>query len=345
MLTTPIGLAERGYLPDFLIRVGIRRLVADRLKLENRRRHGEPNITVAEYADWLRQQEIAVATEKANEQHYEVPPPFFRGCLGKHLKYSCCWFETPSTALDEAEAAMLRLTCERAEIVDGMKILELGCGWGSLSLWMAEHFPASQITAVSNSRPQREYIEAQARERGLTNLRIITADMRDFSIAEKFDRVVSVEMLEHMRNYAIVLERIRSWMHDDAKLFVHIFTHARLAYTFETEGESNWMGQHFFTGGQMPSRDLLSHFADDLTIEKQWEVSGRHYQLTSEAWLKNLDAHYHQLLPLLAEHPSGDPAEVVLQRWRIFYLSCAELFGYRGGNEWGVTHYLFSPTK
>jgi cyclopropane-fatty-acyl-phospholipid synthase len=233
------------------------------------------------------------------------------------------------------------VTVERAGLEDGQRILELGCGWGSMSLWMAEHYPSCRILAVSNSRTQREFIEQQCRDRGLNNLEVQTADMRQFGTSRQFDRVVSIEMFEHMRNYQLLHRRIASWLRPEGKLFVHIFCHRELAYAFETEGETNWMGRHFFTGGIMPSDDLLLHFQDDLALEDRWSVSGRHYARTCEDWLQNLDRNRGQLLAMFAASDCPDPPPVMLQRWRMFFMACAELFRYRRGNEWYVSHYRF----
>ncbi|MCB9939138.1 MAG: class I SAM-dependent methyltransferase [Planctomycetaceae bacterium] len=329
-----IELAETGLVPDWLIRIGIRRLLAKRIQ----------TVTVsklADFTDTLRNSPLAVATDVANDQHYEVPAAFFEKVLGPRLKYSSCFFDRTDASLAEAEVEMLRRTCERALIKDGMRVLELGCGWGSLTLWIAEQFPACDITAVSNSASQRSFIEARARERGLTNVRVITADMRDFATRETFDRIVSVEMFEHMRNYELLFRRVSKWLEPDGKAFVHVFCHRNSPYLFETEGAANWMGRHFFTGGMMPSEDLFSHFADDLAIEKQWRVNGMHYWRTCEAWLNNLDHHRDAILDCFRADLSDREAELSLQRWRIFFMACAELFRYRGGDEWFVSHYLF----
>ncbi len=332
-----IELAETGLIPDWLIRLGIRRLLGKRLT----------TVSAAQMCDFvvqLRRSPLAVETDAANRQHYEVPGEFFERVLGPQLKYSACLFSTSGTVLADAEVEMLRETCRRAEIEDGMSVLELGCGWGSLTLWMAEQYPACKVTAVSNSASQREFIERRACERGLTNVRVITADMRDFSTTQRFDRVVSVEMFEHMRNYELLFRRVSNWLNDEGKAFVHVFCHRNTPYLFETEGAANWMGRHFFTGGMMPSEDLFSHFGEHLTIEQRWRVSGLHYWRTCEEWLKNADRNRVEILARFQQDLSPREAKVSFQRWRIFFLACAELFRYRGGEEWFVAHYLFQPT-
>ena len=337
-----IALAERGFLPDSIIRLGIRRLL--------RLRIAEIDTTVAtvaeaDLAERLRDAPLAVATGEANAQHYEVTAEFFQRVLGPHMKYSCCYFENGDEALAQAEDDMLALTCQRAEIEDGMRLLELGCGWGSLTLRMARQYPHSQITALSNSASQREYILSQASVQGLTNLDVITADMRDFSTTNTFDRVVSVEMFEHMRNYALLFQRIASWLNPQGKAFAHVFCHRTTPYLFETEGAGNWMGRNFFTGGTMPSERLFHNFPHHLKIGKQWKVNGLHYWRTSEAWLNNLDSQRDVLLKCFSEGTSRAHAKRYLQRWRMFFMACAELFRFRGGNEWYVAHYLFEKSS
>jgi cyclopropane-fatty-acyl-phospholipid synthase len=292
--------------------------------------------------DALRASPVAIHTDAANAQHYELPPRFFELCLGKRLKYSSCYFLNGDESLDQAEEAMLALYAERAQLADGQDILELGCGWGSLTLWMAQHFPQSSITAVSNSRPQREFIQARCSELGLDNVSVITQDVNRLELATaQFDRAVSIEMFEHMRNYDTLLGRIAAWLRPGGKLFVHIFCHRELMYPFETQGDDNWLGRYFFTGGLMPSADTLLWFQNDLRIEQQWRLSGTHYEKTANAWLANQDAHREEVLRVL-ESAYGDQARLWHQRWRMFWMACAELFGYRGGNEWLVGHYLFA---
>ena len=330
------ALLEKNLLPDWAIRPGIRRLLAQRLRDEASRYDS------AAYVADLKTRPIAEHPRAANEQHYEVPTPFYQFCLGRRLKYSGCLFPTGAETLDQAEEAMLALYAARARLADGQNILELGCGWGSLSLWMAEKYPQATITGVSNSKSQREFIEREARRRSLANLRILTCDMNAFDIAPgQFDRVVSVEMFEHMKNYGRLLANVARWLKPGGLLFVHIFTHARLSYHFVPASPSDWMARHFFTGGQMPSHDLLTRFQDDLTLVSDWQVDGTHYQRTAEHWLQNMDAHRDAILPLLGDTYGREHVTKWWAYWRIFYLSCAELWGYRGGREWLVSHYLF----
>ncbi|MCC5793417.1 MAG: class I SAM-dependent methyltransferase [Chromatiales bacterium] len=323
------------------MRAGMRRLMARRLTDEQA---GGPEAVFGRFMariDELRQSPVAIDTDKANEQHYEVPAGFFRQVLGPQLKYSCCYYGPEDRDLEAAEVRMLDMTCERAGLADGQRILELGCGWGSLTLWMASHYPGTEITAVSNSNSQREYILAQARMRGLGNVRVITADVNEFAIAEQFDRVVSVEMFEHMRNYATLLERIAGWLVPGGKLFVHIFCHRSLMYPFTVADESDWMSRWFFTGGLMPAESTLLYFQERLRIESQWRICGTHYQRTAEDWLARMDARRDPVMQELAAAYGADEARLWFNRWRMFFMAVAELFGYAGGGEWFVAHYRF----
>lgn len=334
-------LIEKNLVPDFLIRIGIRRLLRQRLRGEDKGNPEAQKKHLLALIVELKNSPIAIETKAANAQHYEVPTEFYRYCLGKHLKYSSCFYKEGVNDLSTAEHDMLELTCSRAGLKDNMDILELGCGWGSLSLFMAAKFPGSRITALSNSHTQKMYIDSEAANRGITNLTIITCDINNFSIDKKFDRVVSVEMFEHMRNYDELMKRIAGWLREDGHLFVHIFTHKTFAYKFEVKDETDWMSKYFFTGGIMPSDDLLFYFNEYLEKEKHWQVSGMHYSRTAEAWLKNMDAHKKEIMPLFEKTYGAEHALKWWVFWRIFYMACAELWGYSGGNEWMVSHYLF----
>ncbi|QDE39275.1 class I SAM-dependent methyltransferase [Luteibacter pinisoli] len=337
-----LGLAERGLVPDALLRAGIRRLCAERMTHERRGGEGATAERFQALIDTLRHSEVAIHTDAANGQHYELPPAFFELCLGHRLKYSSCYYPRPGMTLDEAEEAMLALYSERAELADGQAILELGCGWGSLTLWMAQRYPRARITAVSNSAPQRRHIQARCAALNIHNVQVITADVNTLTLLDAdYDRCVSIEMFEHMRNYATLLKRIGRWLKPGGKLFVHIFTHRTLMYPFDTDGDSDWMARHFFTGGLMPAADTLLWFQDDLRIEARWQVDGTHYERTANHWLARQDANRDAVMAVLVE-AYGDAARLWFQRWRMFWMACAELFGYAGGSEWGVSHYRFT---
>ena len=336
-----LGLAERGLFPDALLRIGIRRLCARRLHEES---EGGPDMQGERFQQrlaMLRESPLAIHTDAANRQHYELPAAFFQRCLGPRLKYSACYYPSGTETLAQAEDAMLALYGERAELADGQDILELGCGWGSLTLWMAERYPQARITAVSNSLSQRQFIEARCQERQLGNVRVLTCDVNRLEFADaQFDRCVSIEMFEHVRNYDVLLSRIGRWLRIHGKLFVHIFCHRTLMYPFEVEGEDDWMGRHFFTGGLMPSADTLLWFQDDMRLERRWLLDGHHYQRTANHWLQAQDRHRDELLPVLNQ-AYGDAANLWLQRWRMFWMACAELFGYADRTEWMLAHYRF----
>ena len=344
MIKNLITLAEKGTLPDFMIRLGIRKLCQERL---DKTQIGGPEAIEKHHQKWvekLKESPVALVPEKANEQHYEVPPEFFKLVLGKHMKYSSGYWDINNNSLDESERFMLEKSCARAELKDGHSILELGCGWGSLTCFMAKRYPNSKITAVSNSADQKKVILNRCEEENINNVIVITADMNDFSIDNKFDRVVSIEMFEHMRNYQVLLERISNWLVDDGKLFVHIFTHKDLVYPFEDSGDGDWMAREFFSGGIMPSHKLLLHFSRHMGIESMWKVSGTHYSKTSLAWLKMMDKNKAEILNIFSKTYGQGEEGKWFQRWRIFFMSCQELFGFKNGIEWGVSHYRFIKT-
>ena len=341
MIKIIINHAEKGFLPDLLIRIGIKRLCGQRLSETNTLGLEELENSHQQWIDLLTESPVAIVPEKANEQHYEVPPQFFELVLGANLKYSSGYWPKEVFSLDESEHEMLKITCERAGLVDGQDILELGCGWGSLTCFMAQKFPNSKITAVSNSKDQRNFIQQKNDKLNLQNIKVISADMNDFSTDEKFDRVISIEMFEHMRNYDELLKRINGWLKQNGKLFVHIFSHKEVAYPFEDKDDGDWMAREFFSGGQMPSHRLLMSFPDRMKIEKDWRVSGTHYEKTSLAWLRKMDTNKIEVLELFKTTYGEKDASEWFQRWRIFFMSCEVLFGFNEGSEWGVSHYLF----
>lgn len=332
---------EQGLVPDGAVRLGVRRLLRQRLvELDS----GNPEAVALRseaFFDGLREAPLALLPEKANEQHYELPAEFFTGVLGPHRKYSCCWWPEGVQTLEQAEAAALAETCARAGLADGQRILELGCGWGSLSLWMAEHFPRAHITAVSNSHSQRLFITAEAAARGLGNLEVITCDFNDFETGERFDRVVSVEMFEHLRNWPRAFSHVARWLKPQGRFFMHVFVHREAPYPFEARDASDWMSRHFFSGGMMPSDDLALRCQDDLRLLQHWRWDGRHYARTSAAWLARMDARRATLMPLLVAVYGERDAPVWWTRWRLFFISVEELFGYAEGGQWWVGHYLF----
>lgn len=338
-----IDLCERGLIPDVLTRFGMRRLMAQRLIDEGLEDGDLRSRRYNQFLAELRASPIAVETKAANEQHYEVPAEFFHRHLGPRLKYSCAYYPEGTETLAQAEEKMFRLYAERARLRDGMDILDLGCGWGSLSLWLAEHYPNSRITGLSNSNGQREFILGRAAERGLGNLRIFTGNIVhfDFEDGSRFDRVMSIEMFEHMKNYGLLLEKVSRWMKPEAELFVHIFVHRLLAYHFEVKDQTDWMTQYFFTGGTMPSENLLLNFQDHLKLLEQWWVDGRHYEKTSNHWLAGMDGQREEIMSIFRKAYGERDAAAWFQRWRMFYMAVAEFFGYQQGNEWGVAHYRF----
>lgn len=346
MSLTALGIeaVERGFVPDVATRAAIRRMCSRTAAADRRTGDEDREAATRRFVDEMRRSPIALSTDFANRQHYEVPAEFFASVLGPRLKYSCCEWEGEADTLEAAEIRALETTCRRASLADGQDVLELGCGWGSLSLWMAERFPNSRIVAVSNSRSQRRYVESVANDRGLGNLRVVTADMNDFDAnvvhRSGFDRVVSIEMFEHMRNYERLLDRIADWLRADGKLFVHVFAHRRMAYAFETSSDVDWMGRHFFTGGMMPANDLLPRFDRRFRLADCHEWNGVHYRRTADAWLSNFDAKQRELEPIFAT-TYGRESRRWRHRWRMFFLAVSELFGFDQGREWFVSHYLF----
>ncbi len=334
---------EQGWIPDVMIRPGIRWVLRQRLTALPLHDVEAAAAAIAAFVERMNAAPIALVPEQANEQHYEVPAAFFDEVLGRQRKYSCCFWGEGIQTLDAAEVAALAITGERAGVADGMEVLDLGCGWGSLTLWMAEHYPTSRITAVSNSHSQGAYILAQAKRQGLQNVRVITADMNEFDIDGRFDRVVSVEMFEHMRNYRVLFERIHRWLKPGGRFFLHIFVHRAVPYEFIDNGPADWMSRHFFSGGIMPSDELPLHFQEHLRVISRWRWNGQHYERTLRAWLANMDRRRATVWPILERTYGADAAQQWWMRWRMFFMACAELFGHRRGQEWWVSHYLFEP--
>jgi cyclopropane-fatty-acyl-phospholipid synthase len=338
-----IELAERRLLPDSAVRFGIRRLLRRRLESEQAGDWDQIRRSLEEFVAEMSRSPIALATDLANEQHYELPAEFFRIVLGPQLKYSSCLWPSGTRDLAEAEKAMLELTCERAGIEDGMEVLELGCGWGSLSLWIASHYPKCSVLAVSNSHSQAEFIRERCASEGITNLEVMTCDMNDFRTDRRFDRIVSIEMFEHMRNWRLLFARISSWLRPDGAFLMHVFCHRSLVYPYVAADSSDWMARHFFTGGMMPSDDLPYHLDSDLEVNQHWRINGVHYSRTLEAWLETMDSARDRLMPIFVA-VYGKDARRWFARWRIFFMACSELFRFRRGREWWVSHYLFRPT-
>ena len=340
-----LKLAERGFLSDSLIRIGIRKLLKNRI---NEIDSGNCEIHTRRLQSFISDMDespIACNTQEANDQHYELPPLFFQKVLGDNLKYSSCYYPIGNEPLDKAESAMLELYGERAQLTDNLDILELGCGWGSLTLWMAKNYPESRITAVSNSAPQKIFIDEQCNKLNISNVKVLTADMNEFQTDDHFDRIVSIEMFEHLRNYRRMLNRICQWLRNDGKLFIHIFVHKKNPYLFEIKDDNDWMSKYFFTGGMMPSDDLPHYFQDRFKLDDHWRVSGTHYSKTSRHWLEKLDAHKDEILPIFADTFGKRQSKLWFQRWRIFFMSCEELFGFNNGQEWWVSHYLMTKRE
>ncbi|MGI9270851.1 MAG: SAM-dependent methyltransferase [Woeseiaceae bacterium] len=336
-----VSWTETGLVPDTVIRAGIRRLLESKRKAIHADDLEYAADEVNRFVAMMDKSPIALVPDTANEQHYEVPREFFSHVMGEHLKYSCGYWGSGANTLTESEEAALRLTVQRAGIQNGMQVLDLGCGWGSLSLWIAEKFPLCGVTAVSNSASQREFIVQQAESRGLDNVRVLVCDMNDFVTEDKFDRIVSVEMFEHMRNYRELFGSISRWLAPDGKFFMHIFCHRSTPYEYIDNGPTDWMSRFFFTGGIMPCAELPLRFSDQLSLEERWQWNGTHYSKTCDAWLDRMDSNKSDIMPVLqACYGEGD-ASLWWQRWRIFFMACSELFNYEQGNEWYVGHYLF----
>ena len=345
MIKKLIALSEKGFIPDMFIRMGIRHLLGKRIEdlISD-----DQQLNVTNKDKFIKDMDtspIALVPDLANEQHYEIPAEFYDLCLGNNKKYSSCFWEKNTNNLDEAEDVSLKLTAEHANLKDGLDILELGCGWGSLSLWMASRFPKASITSVSNSSSQKAYIDKEAKKRDISNLKVITCDMNDFSTKKKYDRVVSVEMIEHMRNNRMLFSNIKSWLKPGGNFMMHIFVHKSQPYLFEVKDDDDWMSKYFFSGGMMPSDDLPSFFQDNLTLKNKWQWSGEHYEKTANAWLENMDKNHAKALTVLEKIYGKADSVKWFNRWRIFFMACAELWGYKGGQEWFVSHYLFENDK
>ena len=335
-----VSWTETGLVPDSVIRAGIRRLLENKRREINADDVEVASATLNDFVSMMKASPVALVPELANEQHYEVPAEFFTEVMGEHLKYSCCYWPEGVSTITEAEAAALAKTCERAEIEDGMQVLDMGCGWGSLSLWIAEHYPNTAVTSVSNSASQRDFIVARAAERGLKNVDVIVCDMNDFEAPGRYNRIVSIEMFEHMRNWGELFRRVDRWLLPEGKFFMHVFCHRSTPYEYIDKGPGDWMSRHFFSGGIMPSADLPLRFPEHLNIERRWHWNGEHYAKTLNTWLQVCDSNQDSIMPVLEECYGKDNAGLWWQRWRIFFMACAELFDFNNGTEWYVGHYL-----
>ena len=335
------ALLSRGLIPDFLLRRGVRSQGKQRLLMMKK---GNP---INEYKDFLEEAssgDIAIHTNDANNQHYEVDSEFFQYCLGKNLKYSSCYWNEDTSGLDEAEENMLELYCKRAEVKDGMDILDIGCGWGSLSLFLANKYPQCNITGVSNSTSQKNFIDNEASKRSLENLKIITSDINDFSSSKQFDRIISIEMFEHTKNSKKLLDSINSWLKPEGTFFMHVFAHKDNPYYFDSNQNNAWMAKYFFTGGMMPNHNLFKDLKSQLSYQKSWMLSGNHYEKTSNAWLDKMDSNKEKILELFKKDNDNKTAKKKFHFWRLFFIACAEIFGYAKGSEWCVSHHLFKKS-
>ncbi len=342
MIKSGIQLAEKGYLPDFILKKAIKKILMSRLKEISNERSTKTDSKL-DFFEKLKNSPIAISTNDANEQHYEVPASFFQYVMSDNLKYSCCWYESESNDLMQAEINMIEKTITRAEISSNQQILDLGCGWGSFTIYAAQKFPESVFTCISNSNDQIEFIKHVAKKRNLKNILPQKQDINNLSFEYKFDRIVSVEMFEHVRNYKKLLNNLKNFMHSEGKLFIHIFNHKEHSYPYEIRGDSDWMSKYFFTGGIMPSADIFDFFNDDFFVTKYWKIDGKHYAKTCRHWLQNHYANKTKIIDLFDAH--YEDANKWYQRWRLFFLACEMLFAHNQGNEWFVSHYLLEQNK
>ena len=334
-------LLSRGLIPDFLLRRGVRSQGKQRLAMMVK---GNLSNDYEKFLKEASSGEIAVHTDDANNQHYEVDSEFFQYCLGKNLKYSSCYWDENTSSLDQAEDNMLELYCKRADVKDGMDILDIGCGWGSLSLFLANKYPNANITGISNSSSQKLFIDKEASKRNLRNLKIITSDINDFKSSKKFDRIISIEMFEHTKNSKKLLDSIDSWLNPKGCFFMHDFAHKNNPYYFDKDQNNAWMAKYFFTGGMMPNHNLFRDLESNLNYQKSWMLSGTHYEKTSNAWLNKMDHNREKILTLFKENSDIKTAKRNFHFWRLFFIACAEIFGYANGSEWCVSHHLFNKS-